>query len=720
MSFDSKSLLAKLMATENLVVEQRKVSTAMFDVKNRILVIPILDNKISGELYDLFMGHEVGHALYTPLEGMVKAKKDKVNMSVLNVVEDSRIERKVKYKYPGLKNSFIKAYGELMERDFFDVQHKDINKLNLIDRINLHCKVGAVLAINFNDEERALLNEVESTETYEQVVELTKRITDYMKTQPEEESASQNVKVKISDEESDDTEEQEANAKAEGDDKEEDEAGGSSETEGSDSKDVDGSSGQDSEEGEPEETEGEDTKKSGGTKGSTETKEEEQEIRSHTDDAYKENEHKLFSTDKIQYEYVDIPKFDMSKIYNYKELYNDYKSEGYPVDTKEFQKYRREANKVVSYLVKEFEMRKNADQMKKASVAKTGDLNMSKIYSYNFNDDIFKRMTVVPNGKSHGLVMYIDWSGSMCNHIGSTVKQLLNLALFCQKVNIPFEVYSFIESTKHEYMHIPRVVNKTFKMQNFGLLNILSSRMSSSEFTIAAGTLMHISGIGSIHRVGHCPQWFRMGGTPLNEAVFSALEIVPSFQKKNRLQVVNTVFLTDGEGHSLNQVFVADGYGTTEDPRYKGATHIVARDPVTRQQETYLSNYWSEDRMAQTNAFVKLLKKRTNAHVIGFFVASGNEFSSRMSEFFPEVIGRYDMREKIKNEFRDSKYAVVTKTGFDDYYVLRSNGLDTDDESELVLKENMTTRGMVTAFTKYAGNRVNNRVILNRFIGLIS
>jgi len=91
-----------------------------------------------------------------------------------------------------------------------------------------------------------------------------------------------------------------------------------------------------------------------------------------------------------------------------------------------------------------------------------------------------------------------------------------------------------------------------------------------------------------------------------------------------------------------------------------------------------------------------------------------------MGEFFPEVIGNYELREKMKAEFRESKFAVATQTGFDDYYVLRSNGLDTDDESELVLKENMTTRGMVSAFSKFASGRTNNRVILNRFIGLIS
>ena len=65
---DSKSLLARLLVEENITVEHRKVSTAYFDVKNRVLVCPILKD-MPTELYDLLMGHEVGHALYTPAQG---------------------------------------------------------------------------------------------------------------------------------------------------------------------------------------------------------------------------------------------------------------------------------------------------------------------------------------------------------------------------------------------------------------------------------------------------------------------------------------------------------------------------------------------------------------------------------------------------------------------------------------------------------------------------
>ena len=60
-----KSQLAKLLATEDLVVENKQVETACFNVHTRVLTLPIWD-RASGEVYDLLVGHEVGHALFTP------------------------------------------------------------------------------------------------------------------------------------------------------------------------------------------------------------------------------------------------------------------------------------------------------------------------------------------------------------------------------------------------------------------------------------------------------------------------------------------------------------------------------------------------------------------------------------------------------------------------------------------------------------------------------
>ena len=701
---ESKSLLAKLMATENLVVEQRNVPTACFDVKNRVLTIPVLDKNISGYLYDLFVGHEVGHALYTPESGLIRARDLKIPQSISNVIEDVRIEKKVKYKYPGLRSSFTKAYVELTQKNFFGTNGVDLNELNFVDRVNMHSKGGAMLGIRFDTEERKLLDEIESTESYDDVLVVAQKVLAFMKQKEEER--------KVNAPDSEDYED--------GDDGEDfanewDEDFGNETEEGEETESGSKRASDDYDDGEDEDTEiiGNDDR--------FDHKEiEEDNVRAFTDEAFKQNEKKLFAENASNYMYGNIPKFDMKKgILSYKELYGKIQKEHSnwafdfeKIENGEYAKLRRDTNKVVSYLVKEFELRKNADQLKRASTAKTGDLDMKKIFSYQFNDDIFKKISVVPNGKSHGLVMFLDWSGSMHDHIANTVKQLISLVMFCKKVNIPYDVYAFASPESydaHQYEITPK--KGDIASNPFYLMNLLSSRMSAGEFTKAAKILTFMA-----NNQRYTPTFMAMGGTPLNEAVIAAMEIIPAFQKQYKLQVVNSVFLTDGEGHTLRQTY---------DQNEEGKLHrigkdygikdfgLIIRDPLTKHQEIVDNIYNCAN---HTGAYVKLLKARTNCNVLGFYVISGREFSRKIYEFYPRT-ANYDT---IKASFRKTKFAVVTTAGFDEYYVLRSEALDTEEDNTFEVKENATTRGLVSAFSKYAGGRVANRVVLNRFIGMIA
>jgi hypothetical protein len=105
-----KSQLAKLLATEDLVVEHKKVSTACFNVHTRVLTLPLWE-KASNLVYDLLVGHEVGHALFTPDEDWLE--KVKVPQQFVNIVEDARIEKLMKRKYAGLAKTFFNGYKEL-------------------------------------------------------------------------------------------------------------------------------------------------------------------------------------------------------------------------------------------------------------------------------------------------------------------------------------------------------------------------------------------------------------------------------------------------------------------------------------------------------------------------------------------------------------------------------------------------------------------------------
>ena len=104
--------------------------------------------KASETVYDMLVGHEVGHALYTPDEDWTK--KCKAPPQFVNVVEDVRIEKLMKRRYMGLSKSFYKGYKELSEKDFFCLEGEDMDKMNLADRINLHFKIGNFVDIGSN------------------------------------------------------------------------------------------------------------------------------------------------------------------------------------------------------------------------------------------------------------------------------------------------------------------------------------------------------------------------------------------------------------------------------------------------------------------------------------------------------------------------------------------------------------------------------------------
>ena len=190
----SLSLLAKLLASENIRVEHNaKASTASFDTKSRVLTLPVWKT-MSGDLYDMLVAHEVGHALYSPkgdewcndLEKLAPGAFAKMRQYV-NIVEDARIERMMKERYAGLRSNFARAYRELTETSpkLFALD-KDLDTLSLIDRVNIHYKVGFAVEVPFSDEEMTLVKRVAETKTWEEVVALAKELYDLSKQQKQE------------------------------------------------------------------------------------------------------------------------------------------------------------------------------------------------------------------------------------------------------------------------------------------------------------------------------------------------------------------------------------------------------------------------------------------------------------------------------------------------------------------------------------------------------
>ena len=415
----SKETLAKLMAIENINVENRKVPTAAFDLKSRTLVLPIWKDDLSEHVTDLLVGHEVAHALYSPeAEWMAVCENKEVPKSYVNIIEDIRIEKAIKKKYPGLRKSFVCGYEEMVKdkiHNVFGLDEKitlDGDYKLLIDRINLQYKVGLVKDIPFLEDEQFLLDKISSLESFQDVVDLAKEIFEFSKQKMEDE------------------EEQEEEQSSQG--------SADSPSEEDESESEQSPESEQSDESEDEETESKSSDQDGEEEiDSDEFEQKFDPLESVTEDLFDSAKDKMIDDSEYDNSYVSYP----AKPINHKPFVEDYKdymsncgkivSEFYETWRRhemeellnKLAEFKRDSQKTVNYMAKEFEMKKAADAYKRVTQSKTGIIDVNKLHSYKYNEDLFRKVSVTPDGKNHGVVMFIDWSGSMAGELFNTMKQ---------------------------------------------------------------------------------------------------------------------------------------------------------------------------------------------------------------------------------------------------------------------------------------------------------
>lgn len=723
----SRSNLAKLLATEDITVSYKKVQTAAFNLVSRELILPIW-NDVTPEIYDLLVGHEVGHALDTPKAYLDVANSRGRNFATfLNVVEDARIERKIKVRYPGLRKPMAIAYRQFIDRDFFQIKGKDVSKLLLIDRINLHFKVGAFSGVKFSAEEMAFVNEIEVAETFEQVNDITNRLYAYC----EEELKQKQEEAK----------ERRAQAKEAGDDSNGDFGSDDEMDDQDDDKDespVEDGDYWDDDSNDDDFDEEDAPPPRGSSAGTMEDINESiedyrDEVKSLTSEALENNLKSLAETKNIQVgKMPSAADFDLKDvIIPFKELSffesSYYESEWYlPGALNEFESKNKNA---ISYLVKEFEMKKKAAELRRVTVADSGTLNTNKLHSYKFNDDIFRKIGSIAAGKNHGIVLFVDWSGSMQDNMQGTIEQLLTLTTFCRKVNIPFDVYAF--TTQYVTKSLIAKTNvggdaNTLELSQFGLMNILSSNMRNQTYKKFANDLLNFANAmtnyytrdGRRHQGrNYITDQHDLGGTPLNATIMVASEVVNAFRAKNKCEIVNVVFLTDGEDNS--NVWTNGSYDSRYGYNTKSQIGPGDHRTVSFVEDKVSRKTYRVGAKGITPTLLNVLKDNTQCNLIGFYIVAKKKTS------FDSAAARLGVKNLTDAyaSFKTEKFFSITDYGYDEYFLIPGGSdLSTDDDSleDIIGKETVTTRKLRGAFLQMNQNRLMNRVLLSKIIKKLS
>ena len=741
-NFDTKSQLAKLIATENIEVQHNKVKTASFDTLNRILTLPLFKQQ-SGDVYDMLIAHECAHALWTPTDGWAKLKDDNELRSYVNVLEDCRIDRMIQNKYPGVVKNYINGFDILDKQDFFGIKDKDINKdLMLIDKINLFYKSSKRLPIHFSFVDKKWLGKIDNLKSFDDVVNLAKSLLNWQKKQVEEmkklpdfdlHSISKVYKLGgDEDMDSDDTETSEQSQNT--DDKLEDKVSGDyKETEdtGEDKKDTDTVQGSNPE------------AEVGGGDGVAPDK-----LKAITNDSYEKQMQNLYDTgenaQKLNYFSLPNAMLDKAVVSNKKFLkdmrsYAAQECKKYPQSMEYFnwlkdayKKFKNDNKKTVMYLVKEFEMKKSATAYKRATTDKTGVIDPLKLKEYKYSDDIFKKLTILPDAKNHGMMMLLDWSGSMCDTIQQTTEQLMNLVWFCQKVNIPFEVYAFSSEYKID-RYTKNSGEKTFKyksgngiMSDVRLICLANSSCKKKELDESLMHLWHMSqcytdrysrGFEKGYKGDryYMPSEYYLGSTPLNEALVVLDKMIPMFKDKHKIEKMSLVTLTDGgANHAFNEKMLMTDKGIS-------GVNMGYNPPVIKvgkKQYTFKNHKDHYRSHNTTGLLLDIIKKSHNISTIGFYVTK--RFKQwNITNLMPEGMN-WEQRDqwfvKLRTSMNKQRYADVHHLGYDKYFLLNGKKLNVENTDLSNINDKMKASGIKRIFAKSMKNRLQSRTLLNRFI----
>jgi hypothetical protein len=731
-----KGQLARLLATEDLVVEHKRVPTACFNVDTRVLTLPMWE-KASNSVYDMLVGHEVGHALYTPNEDW--SKKFTIPQQFVNVTEDVRIEKMMKRRYAGLNKSFFAGYKELHEDDFFQIKDDDLSTYNLADRANLYFKLGNFIEVPIEQgEETEIINMINDAETFDDAIAAAVKLYEYCKRADQEQTKIDSFdNVQSTPGSGSESVPQEEQTPSENTDME-----------------TSGEGGQASSDGELEDKTDVPTERSSNLGGQTS----EPEIK--TADNLEEAIRDLVNMNGSENVYLELPKLNLHTITApnsevHKEINDwwDKTVENFSQETsldvmdhlfgkvdKEYREFKHSAQKEVNYLVKEFECKKAADSYARATTARTGVLDCSKLHSYKYNEDLFRKVTTLANGKNHGLVFILDWSGSMANVMMDTIKQLYNLMWFCKKVTIPFEVYAFTnEWRRYDYdeynnrkpftQHYQKKSGLIHVDESFSLMNLFTSKVNNR---VLDDQMLNIFRLAKQFRYSPNdapnytnPYRLSLSGTPLNETLVALHQILPQFQRENKLQKVQCVILTDGEAAPLKFHKEFKNRFLQETEQVYIGLNSIGSNTILRDRKIGFTYKLEDDFSSFTDILLQNLRDRfTGVNFIGIRVLESRDCGSFVRRYYQSSdysSGYYQENKEyseIMNQWKKNKCFSIKKSGYHAYFGLSGSSLSNDTEFEV--SEDASKTQIRSAFVKSLKSKKMNKKVLGEFIELVA
>jgi len=416
-------------------------------------------------------------------------------------------------------------------------------------------------------------------------------------------------------------------------------------------------------------------------------------------------------------------------------------------------KWETTSRRDVSIMQQEFLRRMAADASSRTSVAETGTIDVNRLWSYKISDDIFLQNATVRNGQSHGIVIFVDFSGSMSAIMPETIRQMLMLASWCRRSNIPCDVYGFSDGVgsrwtgttdgngmvKSPWIFKDSDTNRADLDTGMRLVHCVSTKgLSERDWRITAGGLMAAFARNDYYTVSNSKgEWgsddeykkamrlFSLNSTPTTAATAAALTIVEEFKRKNGLQIVHFVTLTDGEpsdrvyarGKPTGKMGPFGSEELTDPVTLKGnrdfQSGLELRDAVTGRG--YRTN---GGRTSDVGALNRMLCDRVpGLNSVGISITAKRDFKSLLRY----TSMKQEQQDKcLEQSKRDGFLTATGVHGHTVWFAVPNPKLDDVDPFDSIAYGMETKSTLTKAFAASLEKAGNNRLLCTRLVDLMA
>lgn len=496
--------LSRMLAQENIaVVFEASARTASFAPESRTLTFPHSTAFMDTDIHELFMFHEISHAIHLPHDSMNIVKASDVDFDLFNIIIDIRDERLIKALYPGSVKTFIVAYEKLIAQGFFG-DMETLKHKSFANRLNVYAKVGVKLgaSIPMSPKEHQFYEKCMKAETLEECIELVKELTVLDGGSDTLDELFDVILDKISSEDDDEElTEKQKQKKAE------------------------------------EEIE----------------RLREERVQKIFEDSFTSSI--LSNAHVVTYESTSMKNIAMVTASEYIQIVKHRIVDddvSIAQVTESVRDIRRGIQQSVDSMVRVFESKKAALRHKNAKISDTGMIDMNKVYRYKFDDKIFRKSIKIPNSKNHAYYIMIDMSGSMNSIFQHVVEQVIVLTEFLRRIQVPYKVIGFgavmrdsVIRNKFEQEYYQHAVPMPGVLKGRALLlELMSHEQSTADHNLAITGLLSCIGFG-------------LGSTPTGYAMVAAEQHANAFFAHTNTDKKHMVVITDGEPSDLRTT----GYG---------------------------------------------------------------------------------------------------------------------------------------------------------------